>query len=53
MTYIPEFRTEQEVRGFWDAHDPAEYFEDMKDDGVLITFNQDEGGSGHSSGCGM
>ena len=28
------FRTEQEVREFWDTHDSAEYFEDMNDDGV-------------------
>ena len=46
MTKIPEFRTEQEMREFWDAHDSAEYFEDMKDDGVRITFKQDGGGSG-------
>ena len=40
---IPGFGTEQEMREFWDAHDSAEYFEDMNDDGVQITFKQDGG----------
>ncbi len=40
MTKIPGFRTEQETREFWDAHDSAEYFEDMNDDGAEIIFNQ-------------
>ncbi|MEA1864275.1 MAG: CopG family antitoxin [Euryarchaeota archaeon] len=39
MAKIPGFRTEQEMREFWDTHDSAEYFEDMKDDAVQITFN--------------
>jgi hypothetical protein len=43
MAKIPEFRTEQEVREFWDAHDSAEYFEDMKDEEVRIAFKQDKG----------
>ena len=46
MTKIPRFRTEPEMREFWDTHDSAEYFEDMKDDEVQITLNQDGKGSG-------
>jgi len=53
MAKIPEFRTEQEMREFWDTQDSAEYFEDMKDDEVQITFNQDGECSGHFSGRGM
>ena len=43
MAKIPEFRTEQEMREFWDTQDSAEYFEDMNDDGVQIAFKPDEG----------
>jgi len=43
MAKIPRFRTEQEMQEFWDTHDSAEYFEDMKDDEVQITFGQDKG----------
>ena len=43
MAKIPRFRTEQEMREFWDAHDSAEYFEDMKDDEVEVEFNRDKG----------
>ena len=52
MAKIPGFGTEQELREFWDAHDSAEYFEDMSDDEVRIAFKQ-VGGSGHSSGCSL
>ena len=38
MAKIPGFRTEEEIRGFWDTHDSAEYFEDMEDDEVYVTF---------------
>ncbi|MHC1574849.1 MAG: CopG family antitoxin [Candidatus Methanogasteraceae archaeon] len=38
MAKIPEFGTEQEMREFWDTHDSAEYFEDMNDEEVQITF---------------
>lgn len=34
MVKIPGFRTEQEMREFWDNYDSAEYFEDMNDDGM-------------------
>jgi len=34
MVKIPGFRTEQEMREFWDTYDSAEYFEDMNDDGM-------------------
>jgi HEAT repeat protein len=40
---IPRFRTVQEMREFWDTHDSAEYFEDMKDDGAEVEFNRDAG----------
>ena len=40
---IPRFRTVQEMREFWDTHDSAEYFEDMKDDGEEVEFNRDAG----------
>jgi len=53
MAKIPGFRTEQEVWEFWDTHDSAEYFEDMKDDEVRIAFNREVEGSGPSPGCGM
>ena len=43
MAKIPRFRTEQEMREFWDTHDSAEYFEDMKDDEVGVEFNRDNG----------
>ena len=43
MTKIPRFRTEQEMREFWDAHDSAEYFEDMDDDEVSVEFKRDKG----------
>jgi hypothetical protein len=46
MAKIPGFRTEQEMREFWDTHDSAEYFEGMKDDGVRIAFKQGGEGSG-------
>jgi len=53
MAKIPGFRTEQEMREFWDTHDSAEYFGDMNDDAVWIAFKQDGRGSDPSSGCGM
>ena len=53
MAKIPGFRTEQEMREFWDTHDSAEYFEDMNDDEVRIAFKQGGAGFGSSSGCGM
>ena len=40
---LEKFRTEQEMREFWDTHDSAEYFEDMKDDEVWVEFNRDKG----------
>ena len=43
MAKIPRFRTEQEMREFWDTHDSTEYSEDMKDDEVQITFKQERG----------
>jgi hypothetical protein len=43
MTKIPRFRTEQEMREFWDTHDSAEYFEDMGDDEVSVEFKRDKG----------
>ena len=52
MAKIPGCRTEQEMREFWDTHDSAEYFEDMKDDGVQITFKQEGAGSGRGL-CGV
>ncbi len=36
MAKIPRFRTEEEMREFWDTHDSAEYFEDMEDDEVRV-----------------
>jgi len=38
MAKIPRFRTEEEIREFWDTHDSAAYFEDMEDDVVYVTF---------------
>ena len=43
MAQIPRFRTKQETREFWDAHDSAEYFEDMDDAEVSVEFNRDNG----------
>lgn len=43
MAKIPRFKTEQEMRKFWDTHDSAEYFEDMEDDEIEVEFNRDEG----------
>jgi len=43
MAKIPRFGTEQEMQEFWDTHDSAEYFEDMKDDGAEVEFNRDKG----------
>jgi len=43
MAKIPRFRTEQEMRKFWDTHDSAEYFEDMEDERVEVEFNRDKG----------
>jgi len=43
MAKIPRFKTEQEMREFWDTHDSAEYFEDMEDDEVEVEFNRDAG----------
>ncbi len=43
MAKISKFRTEQEMREFWDTHDSAEYFEDMKDDEAEVEFNRDKG----------
>ena len=40
---LEKFKTEQEMGEFWDTHDSAEYFEDMKDDGVGVEFNRDKG----------
>ena len=43
MAKIPGFRTEPEMWEFWDAHDSAEYFEDMEDDEVRITSEHGKG----------
>ena len=40
---LEKFRTEQEMREFWDTPDSAGYFEDMKDDGTEVEFNRDKG----------
>ncbi len=40
---LEKFKTEQEMGEFWDTHDSAEYFEDMKDDEVEVEFNRDKG----------
>nr|QNO53911.1 hypothetical protein NNHBGCAA_00011 [Methanosarcinales archaeon ANME-1 ERB6] len=32
MAKIPRFRTEEEIREFWDTHDSAEYFENISAD---------------------
>ena len=43
MRQIPRFRTEEEIREFWDTHDSAEYFEDMEDEEVQVTFTHEKG----------
>ena len=43
MAKIPRFRTEEEIQEFWDTHDSAEYFEDMEDDEVQVTFKREKG----------
>ena len=43
MVKIPRFRTEEEMREFWDTHDSSKYFEDMEDDEVQVTFKRDKG----------
>ena len=40
VAQIPGFRTEQEMREFWDTHDSAEYFEDMGDDEVILDIEE-------------
>jgi hypothetical protein len=40
MVKIPRFRTEEEMREFWDTHDLSKYFEDMEDDEVQVTFKK-------------
>jgi hypothetical protein len=42
MAKIPRFRTEEEIQKFWDIHDSAEYFEDMEDDEVQVTFKREK-----------
>lgn len=43
VAQIPRFRTEQEMREFWDTHDSVKYFEDMTDDEVSVEFKRDKG----------
>jgi hypothetical protein len=43
MKKIPQFKTEQEMRDFWDTHDSADYFEDMDDDEMSVEFKRDKG----------
>ncbi|MCD6455628.1 MAG: hypothetical protein J7K81_02405 [Methanophagales archaeon] len=43
MAKIPRFRTEEEIQEFWDTHDSAEYFEDMENDEVQVTFKREKG----------
>ena len=43
MAKIPRFRTEEEIQKFWDIHDSAEYFDDMEDDEVRVTFKREKG----------
>ena len=43
MKKIPQFKTEQEMRDFWDTHDSADYFEDMDDDEISVAFKRDKG----------
>ena len=43
MKKIPRFKTEQEMRDFWDTHDSADYFEDMDDDEISVEFKRDKG----------
>jgi hypothetical protein len=43
MAKIPRFRTEGEIQEFWDTHDSAEYFNDMEDDEVEVTFKREKG----------
>ncbi len=43
MRQIPRFRTEEERREFWDTHDSTEYFEDMEDEEVQVTFTREKG----------
>ena len=43
MAKIPGFRTEEEMREFWDTHDSAAYFEDVEDDEVQVTFKREKG----------
>jgi hypothetical protein len=40
MVKIPRFRTEEEMREFWDTHGSSKYFEDMEDDEVHVTFKK-------------
>ena len=43
MKKIPQFKTEPEMRDFWDTHDSADYFEDMDDDEISVEFKWDKG----------
>ena len=38
MARIPKFNSEEEIQEFWSTHDSADYWEDMEDDEVTVSF---------------
>ncbi|MCZ6676535.1 MAG: CopG family antitoxin [Candidatus Poribacteria bacterium] len=38
MATIPKFKSEEEIQEFWATHDSADYWDDMADDEVEISF---------------
>ena len=38
MVRIPKFNSEEELQEFWSTHDSADYWEDMEDDEVIVSF---------------
>ena len=38
MVRIPKFNNEEEIQEFWSTHDSADYWEDMEDDAVIVSF---------------
>ena len=38
MAKIPKFNSEEEIQEFWSTHDSADYWENMEDDKVTVSF---------------
>jgi len=38
LAKIPRFKSEKEIQEFWAAHDSADYFDDLEDEKVKVSF---------------